>query len=85
MNSQDIEDKGIVINGLDLKDIVDFISSKNNRYVAIVMQDIEDTIGKDHEKYSMIRKSILGGFNNYTRSVIRALFGVEVEEEHYNK
>ena len=70
----------IFLNGLDLQDIVKYIKTKNKRYLAMTLQDVEELIGKDHPKYVLVRKSVLDGFNNYTRSLVRALFNEEIEE-----
>jgi hypothetical protein len=65
----------VEIDGLDLFDLVSFISKKNKRFIAIILADVEEIIGKDTEEYEQIRKIILDGFNDYTRSVVRIVFG----------
>lgn len=77
-------ESGIFINGLDLIDILSFIKSKNKRYMAMTLQDIEGYIGKDHPNYTLARKAILDGFNNYTRSLVRAIFSEEIEEPRFD-
>ena len=67
--------QGVVIQGLDLMDIVTFISKKNKKFQAILLADLEEVLGKDSEEFALVRKLILDGFNNYTRSIIRAIFG----------
>ncbi len=64
-----------VIQGLDLLDVVEFVSKKNKKYQAILLQDIEEVLGRDSEEYLAIRKLILDSLNNYTRSVLRVIFG----------
>jgi len=32
-------------------------------------------LGKDSKEYTLVRKLVLDGFNNYTRSIVRAIFG----------
>jgi len=69
----------VEINGLDIQDITAIIERRKRRYLAILLSDIEEILGSDHEKYGLVRKTILDSFNDYARSVFRALFGEEVE------
>lgn len=78
-------DNHITIEGLDLGEIISFLQSKNKRYLAMTLQDIEETVGKSHPGYPIMRKAVLDGFNNYTRSLIRYLFGVDIEEKGYDR
>jgi hypothetical protein len=68
-----------VIQGLDSLDIVSFIGRKNKKFQAIMLQEMEDILGRDTPEYIAIRKLVLDGFNNYTRSMMRAIFGVDYE------
>lgn len=68
-------DNGVVIQGLDVLDVVRFIGKKNKKFQAILLNDIEDVLGSDSQEYKLVRKLILDGFNNYTRSVLRVIFG----------
>ena len=65
----------VEIDGLDLFDLITFISKKNKRFIAIILADIEEIVGKDSDEYQQIRKIVLDGFNDYTRSVVRIVFG----------
>jgi len=77
-----MEDKkaGVVLNGLDLSDLALFISEKRNRYLAIILQELEESIGKDHPKWPLVRKSVLDGLNSYSRSLAGFFFG-DIENE----
>ncbi len=70
-------EKGVVVQGLDLMDVVIFISKKNKKFQAISLSELEEIIDKEKypEIYQAVRKLILDGFNNYTRSIVRVLFG----------
>ena len=68
-------EKGVVVQGLDLIDIVTFISKKNKKFQAILLTELEEVLGKDNPDYLKVRKVVLDEFNNYTRSVVRAIFG----------
>jgi hypothetical protein len=65
----------VEIDGLDLFDLISFISKKNKRFIAIMLAEAEEIVGKDTEEYQLLRKVILDGFNDYTRSVVRIIFG----------
>jgi len=68
-------EKDTIIQGLDLLDIVSYISRKNKKFQAIVLSEVEEVLDKDSQEYQLIRKIILDNFNNYTRSVVRTIFG----------
>jgi len=65
----------VVIDGLDMFDIITWISKKNRRYIANGLRDLEEILGKDTEAYVRARKLYLDSFNDYTRSILITLFG----------
>jgi hypothetical protein len=70
---------GNIIQQLDLMDIIFFVGKKSRRFQAVLLQDIEEVLGKDTEEYTKVRKLVLDSFNNYTRSVLRTIFGNDFE------
>lgn len=64
-----------VIQGLDLLDVIHFVSKKNKKFQAILLQDVEQVLGKDTLEYAEVRKLILDSYNSYTRSILRVIFG----------
>lgn len=70
---------GEIIQGLDVFDIIFLVGRKNKKFQAILLQDIEEILGKDSEQYIRIRKLVLDSYNNYTRSMLRAIFGNDFE------
>ncbi len=76
------DDGGVTIEGLDLIDAINFIHKRNKKYQAILLSDIEDILGKDSEEFQIIRKLVLDSYNDFTRSLIRLLFG-NVEDITY--
>lgn len=78
-----IEDKGEsfghIIQGLDTIDAAKIISKKNSKFLAIGLQELEESLDKDSEEFNTIRKLFLDNFNDYTRSIMRIIFG-DVEE-----
>ena len=72
--------EGVLIQGLDLKDIIGFIEKKNKKFQAITLSEFEEVMDRNSAEFKAIRKITLDNYNNYTRSVVRAIFG-EVEPE----
>ena len=71
--------EGKVIQGMDVIDLILVVGQKNKKFTAIALQEIEEVLGKDSEEYKIIRKIFLDSFNNYTRSVMRSIFGDDFE------
>jgi hypothetical protein len=69
----------IKIEGLDLVDVTRYISAKRDKFMAMMLAELENTMPKDSRDYKAMRKLILDGMNDYTRSLVRVLFG-EIEE-----
>jgi hypothetical protein len=65
----------IIIEGLDLVDALNIIENKKDKFVAIMLTDVELMFPKNSKEFKFIRKIILDGMNDYTRSYLRILFG----------
>lgn len=65
----------LIIEGLDIVDVVKYISRKKDKFIAIVLADLEEVMDKETNEYKFIRKVFLDGFNDYTRSIMRTMFG----------
>jgi len=65
----------IIIQGLDMVDALNVIENKKDKFVAIMLSDIELQFPKGSKEFKYIRKVILDGMNDYTRSYLRILFG----------
>jgi hypothetical protein len=65
--------------GLDPIDILQFVDRKSKRYIANTLQELETIIPPDTEEYEKVRKLFLNCFNDYKRSVSRAIFGTDLE------
>lgn len=65
----------IVIEGLDLVDALNVIENKKDKFVAIMLSDVELMFPKNSKEFKFVRKVILDGMNDYTRSYLRILFG----------
>lgn len=76
------EREGIIIQGLDLIDIMRLVDKKKNKFIALTLQETEQ-VELTKEQFELIRKFILDGFNEYTRSLMRALLGdIEIPLYH---
>jgi len=71
---------GVIIEGIDVLEVVGFLNSKNKKYLAMLLNDIEDILPKHSDEYQKIRKEVLDKFNQYTRSVVEVLFGEQLEK-----
>ena len=59
---------GLFISGIDIIDLENLIKKKNRKFIALTLQEIE-------ERPDNFRKAIMDGFNDYTRSLLRAIIG----------
>lgn len=83
---------GRIIQGMDLIDVLKFIARKNRKFQAVILTELEeifdnskiDGLGRDSKEFHLIRKLFLDGWNDYTRSVMRTIFG-DIEFERYTK
>ena len=75
--------KPVIIQGLDIMDIVSFINKKNKTFQAMFLSDLENQLAPGNPVYKYIRKIFLDTMNNYTRSLLRVLFG-NIEEDGKN-
>lgn len=65
----------VIIEGLDVIDVVRYITRKKDKFLAIALSELEETMDKDSNEYKFIRKVFLDAFNDYTRSILRTFFG----------
>jgi len=65
----------VIIDGLDILEVMKFIQAKNKKYQAILLGDIEHLLGRNSKEFRVIRKLILDSTNDYTRSVLKIIFG----------
>ncbi len=65
----------VVIEGMNMFDVITIISKKNKRYIANALDEMEEILGSDTEKFIKVRKIFLDTQNDYTRSIFVTLFG----------
>ena len=84
------EDKGWeghIVQGLDVLDILGFVNKKQARFLAISLNELEEIfdaakISKNSQEFRLVRKLILDLVNEYTRSILRIIFG-DIESAKY--
>lgn len=76
--------QGKVIQSLDLIDVLTIVGRRNRKYQAIVLNELETILDKNSREFSLVRKLFLDSFNDYTRSVLRIIFG-DIEFDRYKK
>lgn len=79
----DNERDGTIIQGLDILDIIKIADKKKNKFLVLTLQEIEG-VGVDSEDFKMIRKFVLDGFGEFTRSLMRALLGDFEDTKYYH-
>ncbi len=73
--NENIKSEGVVIQGLDVIDVIRFIIKKNKKFEAIILSELEEILDPKSDEFNLIRKLFLDGFNDYTRSIFRVIFG----------
>ena len=84
------EDKGWeghIVQGLDVLDILGFVDKKQKRFLAISLNELEEIfdaagISRNSQEFQLVRKLILDLVNEYTRSILRVIFG-DIESAKY--
>jgi len=66
--------KEVVIEGLDVIDVLGETSRKNRKFAAIFLNELDEVVS-DVKLKKEIRKMFLDNQNNYTRSIVRMIFG----------
>lgn len=68
-----------IIQQVDILDILRLIGRKRKKLQAILMQELETVISKNSPGYIKMRKVILDETSNYSREVVKNIFG-DIEE-----
>lgn len=74
-----MDKRGVILQGIDLLDVLRFVMKKNKKYQATLLNAIEELFNDDPEAkvlfYGKIRKLYLDSQNNYTREILKVIFG----------
>jgi len=66
---------GVIIQGIDAIDMAKTVIRKGRKFQAIALSKVEAVVPKDSDLYKQLRKIILDVVNEFTREVIREIFG----------
>jgi hypothetical protein len=58
-----------------LLELIDDIHRRAKQYQAVLLTTLELELGEGSPKFKALRKAVLDNFNDYTRDVIREIFG----------
>lgn len=64
-----------IVQEVDIVEIIRSVGKRNKRIQAKLLQEIEKHLDKGSPEYDELRKFILDEVNNYTRSIMRDIFG----------
>ena len=70
---------GEIIQAVDLLTVIGYIDKKNKKLQAILLQNVEKNFGKGSQEYIQLRKIILDETSDFARSVVRKIFGDDME------
>lgn len=65
----------IFLQGFDAVDVVKYIGKLTRRYQKNLMNDIETVLPPGSKEHDEIRKFVLDSTNNFSRSIVRSIFG----------
>lgn len=65
----------IIIDGISMFDVIQFVSKKNGRYIATMLARLEEVLSHDSKEFQEVRKIVLDGMNDYTRAILIEIFG----------
>ena len=65
----------IIFQGFDVMDLVGFIGKLTKRYQANLLAEIEEAMDMESDEYKQVRKLVLDSTNNFSRAVVKSIFG----------
>ena len=69
----------VVIHGLDSIGFLGLLDRMTKKFAAIMLQELEEVIGKDNELWPSVRKIVLDYLNDYKRTIGRLVLGGDFE------
>ena len=64
-----------IVQNVEVTDLVRFINKKNQVHQRVLLDAIEEILGKDSDEFRKIRKLVLDNTNDFSRSVVKVIFG----------
>lgn len=71
---------------MEIGDTLKFVKTlraSKNRYLASMMDELEQVLDPNTPEFEKARKVILDHFNDYHRAVFRTVLGIDVEGHRY--
>jgi hypothetical protein len=65
---------GILLQGFDLLDVVEYIDRTNKKFQATLLSQLEEEI-TDKEIFMVVRKLVLDSTNNFVRTIVKKIYG----------
>lgn len=63
------------IQEVDIIEVIRSVGKRNKKLQAKLLQELETHVDKTSPEYESLRKFVLDEINNYTRSIMRDIFG----------
>jgi hypothetical protein len=64
-----------VVQSVEVIDLINFINRKKKLHQKMLLDSVELVLDTNTEEYKTIRKAILDNTNDFSRSVVRVIFG----------
>ncbi len=64
-------------------DIMRVLRKKKDKYLASMMDELEQILPPDEKEFELVRKVVLDHFNDFYRQVYKTVLGIEVEGQRY--
>ncbi len=68
-----------ITQNVEALDLVKQINYKKKLYQRLVLNNLEEILGKESEEFKQIRKLFLDSTNDFSRSIVKAIFGDSFE------
>lgn len=68
-----------VVQNVEITDLVGFIRRKGKLHQKLILDAVEEVLGRDTPEYTKLRKIVLDNTNDFSRSVVKAIFGDDFE------
>lgn len=64
-------------------DQIQLLRKKKNKYIASMMDELEQVLKPDSREFALVRKIVLDHVNDYHRTVYKIVLDINVEGQHY--
>ncbi len=64
-------------------DIMRVLRKNKDKYLASMMDELEQILPPDEKEFELVRKVVLDHFNDFYRQTYKTLLGIEVEGQRY--